>query len=173
MSEFVIVRALVEADLPAYKALRDAMLEAHPDAFTSDADTERSRASDSYRSRLGIEPSGSARFTLGAFVDGTLQGAISCERDERVKVRHIGHVIGMMVSASARGRGIGRALLRECIARARHCAELEMLTLSVTASNAPAVALYEAEGFENYGLLHNAIKLGERYYDKALMTLDL
>ena len=31
------VRALGEADLPAYKALRDEMLEAHPDAFTSDA----------------------------------------------------------------------------------------------------------------------------------------
>ena len=168
----VTVRALVEADLPSYKALRDAMLEQHPDAFTSDAEADRGRSAGSYRSRLGQAEDG-PRFTLGAFIDDTLVGAISCERDERLKVRHVGHIIGMMVSAEARGRGIGRALLRECIARARKCADLEMLTLSVTASNAPAVALYAAEGFVDYGLLRNAIKLGERHYDKALMSLAL
>ena len=34
------IRPLAVADLPTYKALRDAMLIAHPEAFTSDAATE-------------------------------------------------------------------------------------------------------------------------------------
>ena len=37
------IRRMATRDLRAYKALRDAMLEAHPEAFTSDAMTERHR----------------------------------------------------------------------------------------------------------------------------------
>lgn len=35
----VQIRAMLEPDLLGYKALRDAMLARHPDAFTSDAET--------------------------------------------------------------------------------------------------------------------------------------
>jgi ribosomal protein S18 acetylase RimI-like enzyme len=173
MPELIIVRALTEANLPAYKALRDSMLEAHPDAFTSDAMTEALRSVDSYRSRLGTDRPGGGHFTLGAFAGGTLVGALSCERDERLKVRHIGHIVGMMVSPAARGRGVGRALLNECIALARRSPGLELLTLSVTASNATARGLYLSAGFRSYGLLQRAIKLGDAYHDKELMALSL
>jgi len=52
----------------------------------------------------------------------------------------------LFVRASARGTGLGRALVSECIAhaRARGCARLE---LDVQADNAPALALYERSGF--------------------------
>jgi len=46
-----------------------------------------------------------------------------------------------------------------------------MLTLSVTSSNATAVALYEGAGFKRYGRLVHAIKIGHAYYDKDLMVL--
>jgi ribosomal protein S18 acetylase RimI-like enzyme len=167
------VRSLGEADLRAYKDLRDAMLRSHPDAFTSDAAAEASRNCESYRSRLGTDLPGSPHFTLGAFVARELVGAISCERDERTKVRHVGHVVGMMVSPSARGQGLGRALLQACIDRARGTGSLEMLTLSVTASNVTARRLYLDAGFLSYGLLQHAIKLGDTYYDKELMVLSL
>ena len=47
---------------------------------------------------------------------------------------------------SARGTGLGRALVSECIshARARGCLRIE---LDVQADNAPALALYERSGF--------------------------
>ena len=59
-----------------------------------------------------------------------------------------------------------------CIARARDADGLELLTLSVTAGN-PAEQLYASLGFETYGTLRHAIKLGAAYFDKRLMSLNL
>lgn len=167
------LRALGGEDASAYKALRDEMLARHPEAFTSDADAEAAKPAASYLARFGDGAADCRRFTLGAWIGPRLCGAISCENDDRVKVRHIGHIVGMMVREEARGRGLGRALLHACIARARRTPGLEMLTLSVTGSNAAAVALYRAAGFDCYGRLPQAIKLGDDYHDKDLMVLRL
>ena len=51
------------------------------------------------------------------------------------------------VSPTCRGRGVGRALLRELLARARSQG-MGQLFLEVRASNQAARALYESEGFE-------------------------
>lgn len=167
------IAALTLPDLPAYKALRDHMLAAHPEAFTSDAAAERIKPPGSYSSRLGYERLDGGHFTLGAWRGRQLLGAISCERDPRLKVRHIAQVVGMMVRDEAQGQGIGRALLAACIARAREAEGLELLTLSVTSSNTAALRLYGAAGFERYGRLRRAIKLGTRYHDKDQMVLAL
>ena len=167
------VAPLVADDLPAYKALRDEMLSLHPEAFTSDAPTEALRPASAYLPRLGLDRPDGGQFTLGAWRAHRLIGAIGCERDLRLKVRHIGHIVGMMVHADARGRGVGRALLDACIAQVRRASGLELLTLSVTSSNVSAIGLYEAAGFRRYGRLASAIKLGDRYLDKDLMALPL
>jgi GNAT superfamily N-acetyltransferase len=54
--------------------------------------------------------------------------------------------VGIAVVASWRGRGVGRALLREIALQAR-AAGLSSLSLSVERAN-PAARLYAAEGFE-------------------------
>jgi len=167
----VTIRRLVPADLAAYKALRDEMLAAHPESFTSDPAPER--APDSYLSRLGLQRLEGAEFTLGAWQLGELVGAVSCERDARAKVRHIGHIIGMMVRSQAQGAGIGQALLDACIAQARAADGLAMLTLTVTAGNDAAVHLYERAGFVRYGRLPRAIRVDGRYHAKDQMVLDL
>jgi len=167
----VTIRRLVPADLAAYKALRDHMLAAHPESFTSDPAPER--APESYLSRLGLQCPEGGEFTLGAWQFGRLVGAVSCERDARTKVRHIGHIIGMMVRAETRGLGIGRALLEACIAQARAADGLAMLTLTVTAGNAAAVRLYERAGFVRYGRLPRAILVDGAYHAKDQMSLSL
>ena len=167
----VTIRRLVPADLAAYKALRDQMLEAHPESFTSDPAPER--APESYLSRLGLQHPEGGEFTLGAWQLGRLVGAVTCERDARAKVRHIGHVIGMMVRSEIRGLGIGRALLEACIAHARAADGLVMLTLTVTAGNAAAVRLYEQSGFVRYGRLPRAILVDGAYHAKDQMSLSL
>lgn len=173
MDAEALIRPLAASDLPAYKALRDEMLELHPEAFTSDAPTERARPAAAYLPRLGLDRPDGGQFAIGAFLGDTLVGALSCERDNRLKVRHIGHVIGMMVRPQMRGRGLGRGLLDACITRARDVAGLEMLTLTVTSSNQAAVALYEGAGFRRYGRLEHAMKLAGTYHDKDLMVLQL
>lgn len=168
---YVAIRRLAAADLRAYKALRDEMLEGHPEAFTSDAQTESRRQPDDYLPRLGLldAPDG-GKLTLGAWHGTDLLGAISLECDRRPKVRHIGHVVGMMVRDPAQGRGIGRALLDSLVDAARGPAGLELLTLTVTDGNAAALRLYEHSGFVRFGTLHKAIKIGGRFHAKIHMV---
>jgi len=166
------IRPLVAADLADYKRLRDDMLALHPEAFTSDAESEAGKEPTDYLHRLGLDRRDGGQFLLGAWRGKRLLGAIGCERQARVKVRHIGHVIGMMVRPESRGRGIGAMLLEACIAEARH-AGLEMLTLTVTAENESAVRLYERHRFVAYGTLQRALKIGSRYHDKLHMALTL
>lgn len=172
MNEFAAIRPLVVADLPDYKELRDEMLLAHPEAFTSDAEADRRKEPADYLQRLGVDRRDGGHFLLGARRGSRLVGAIGCERETRVKVRHLGHVIGMMVRSEARRHGVGQALLDACIDAARR-AGLETLTLNVTAGNAAAVGLYEHSGFVAYGRLARAIKVGAVYHDKLHMALDL
>lgn len=165
------IRELVEHELEAYKSLRDHALAHHEEAFTSDAATEAARSAQSYRARLGSGHEGG--FTLGAWRGDRLVGAITCERDARSKVRHTGHIIGTMVASDQQSQGVGRALLDTLIARAAADAELQQLTLSVTASNRAAVRLYESAGFVRYGSLPRAIRVAGRFLDKDLMLLNL
>ncbi|MBT9494457.1 MAG: GNAT family N-acetyltransferase [Paucibacter sp.] len=169
-----LIKLLRLADLPAYKALRDGMLADHPQAFTSDAATELTRDADSYRSRLSGGADGANLFTLTAWSGSQMVGAISCEHEARVKVRHVAHIVGMMVSNQLHGQGIGRLLLERALALLQGEPVLELVTLSVTSSNARAVRLYESCGFQRYGRLEGAIKLPDgQLVDKDLMCRRL
>ena len=172
MSGTATIRPLGAADLADYKRLRDEMLALHPEAFTSDAESEAGKEPADYLHRLGLERHDGGHFVLGAWRGKRLLGAIGCEREARLKVRHIGHVIGMMVRPESRGRGIGTMLLEACIAEARH-AGLELLTLTVTAGNDAAIRLYERHRFVAYGTLGHALKIGSRYHAKLHMALTL
>ena len=172
MSDHASIRRLEAADLPAYKLLRDEMLLAHPEAFTSDAASEKAREPAEYLQRLGLDRPEGGHFVIGAWRDRRLVGATGCERDTRAKVRHIGHIAGMMVTAGERGRGVGRDLLDAAVGGAR-AARLEMLTLTVTAGNVAAIRLYETSGFVRCGSLPRALRIGNAYHDKLQMVLAL
>lgn len=166
------IRLLTDTDLPAYKALRDVGLQHDPEAFTSDFDTASSLPPATYATRLGQPPDD--HFILGAFdADGAMLGAVVCERESQLKKRHEAALVGMIIAPEVRSRGIGKALLSEFDALVRKLPGLEQVVLSVTASHATAVKLYEGAGFERYGLQPRAIKLDGQYYDKALMLKRL
>jgi len=61
--------------------------------------------------------------------------------------RHGGHVVTLDVLASARRRGIGRALLSGIEERLRK-AGARRIQLETAEDNAPALAFYEALGYE-------------------------
>ena len=173
MASALTIRRLVGADLAAYKELRDAMLAAHPLAFTSDADEERSKPPESYLPRLGLQRPDGGHFTLGAWQQERLVGAIACERDPRKKTRHVAKIIGTMVRSEVQGLGVGRALLDTCIAEARRAEGVSMLMLTVTAGNTAAIRLYERAGFSHCGSLPRAICIDGSFYAKDQMVLML
>ena len=59
-------------------------------------------------------------------------------------------MMNLAVSQDARGRGIGRELVRALIDRLRQNG-VYRLTLEVRVSNMPAIMLYEKMGFQNIG----------------------
>ena len=162
------IRLLTDADLPAYKALRDVGLQHDPEAFTSDFDTASALPAATYATRLGQPPDD--HFILGAFApDGSMLGAVVCEREAKLKKRHEAALVGMIIAPPARRQGIGKALLAAFDQAVRQLPGLEQVVLSVTAGNTQAVRLYEGAGFVRYGLQPHAVKVDGRYHDKALM----
>ena len=80
---------------------------------------------------------------------------------------------GMLVAEGWRGRGVGSALLRAAIERARQ-AGAHKVALQVWPHNAAAIALYEKLGFQREGLLrrHYRRRNGE-LWDAVIMGLQL
>ena len=161
------IRQLGEDDAAGYRELRLRGLREHPEAFTSSYEEERDKPLEWTVSRV------KADVVLGAHIDRRLVGVLGMSVEPRGKIRHKGHVFGMYVAPEHAGRGVGRALVAECIARARLIPGLELLQLTVTEGNVRAKSLYEKAGFRAFGLERNALKLGGRYFDKCHMSLDL
>ncbi|MBS0291956.1 MAG: GNAT family N-acetyltransferase [Proteobacteria bacterium] len=162
------IAVLTAGQAPAYKALRDKALCCAPEAFTSDYATAVQRPAQAYAPRLSMPAD--EGFFLGAWgADGSLLGSIGCQREERTQQRHMATVVAMMVEPAAQRRGIGRQLLHSCLARAERISGLEQLVLTVTASNAHAVRLYQRAGFRSYGLLPRAIVVAGVGHDKLHM----
>ena len=168
------IRQLAPDDAAVYHALRLRMLREHPEAFGSSFEEESSKPLAWAQARLAPATGAPEKFVLGAFAaDNDLIGSVGLAVEERLKERHKGFVFGMFVAPEAGAAGVGRALLADCIARARSVPGLEMLTLTVTSSNLRALRFYAAAGFRAFGTEERAIKVAGRYYPKAHMVLDL
>jgi ribosomal protein S18 acetylase RimI-like enzyme len=110
---------------------------------------------------------------FGAFADERLVGLAVLVRTSNEKLAHNAEVCGMYVTPTFRGRGVGRALLDTVIAHARTFGHLRKLTLSVTASNAAAIALYQSRGFVSYGLERDALCVDGVFHHTELYALPL
>ena len=77
-------------------------------------------------------------------------GRLSLARDVHPSSAHVAD-LGLMVAATHRRRGVGRGLLDQAVAWAES-AGVRKLELHVFPWNEPAIALYEAYGFEREGL---------------------
>jgi RimJ/RimL family protein N-acetyltransferase len=103
--------------------------------------------------------------------DGRLVGRLSLARDNHPSSHHVAD-LGLMIAASHRRRGIGRALLEQAITWARD-AGVRKLELHVFPWNEPAIALYESFGFEREGLRREHYRRDGEYVDAILMAYRL
>jgi phosphinothricin acetyltransferase len=75
--------------------------------------------------------------------------------------------------ADARGRGVGRLLLAELVARCEAAGARQMLAVIGDAANAGSIGVHRACGFEHTGVLQAAGWKFERWLDVVLMQRAL
>ncbi|MFK0176542.1 GNAT family N-acetyltransferase [Streptomyces xanthochromogenes] len=85
---------------------------------------------------------------------------------------HVRQIQGLEVAEAARGRGVARALLRAAYDASRRQGATR-ITLRVLGHNAPARALYAAEGFAVEGVLPGEFLLDGAHVDDVLMGRTL
>ena len=68
------------------------------------------------------------------------------------------------VSASDRGRGVGRQLIRDCIDQAARLGFRILQFNAVVATNTPARRLYESLGFQQLGVIPGGFRLSDGSY---------
>lgn len=165
MSSFQL-RRLDARDAVAHRALRLDGLLRHPEAFGASYDDELKQPLDWFANRLA------ATVVIGGFdATGALVGVAGLTIPTAIKTKHKGSLWGMYVLEAARGSGLSRRLVEAVIDEAR--GKVEQLQLTVVASNAPAVRLYNKLGFVDYGLERRALHVDGRYFDELLMALAL
>jgi RimJ/RimL family protein N-acetyltransferase len=108
---------------------------------------------------------------LVAEVDGRAVGL--CTVDRKGPATELGHVgvLGIMVARAHRRQGLGKALLREAIARSS--GTFELVELAVFATNTHARALYRSVGFRPWGTMPKGVRRNGRYTDLEHLVLDL
>ena len=159
------VRRLTAEDAKAFRAIRLEALNNHPEAFGASYEDEQGLALDCFADRLENNA------VFGAFRDGELMGTAAFAALKSPKERHKGILWGMYLREPARGSGLAQALVERVIGHAR--GEVELLHLTVVTANERALRLYRGLGFETYGTEKKALKVGQDYYDEALLVRHL
>ncbi|CAL9423798.1 N-acetyltransferase family protein [Streptomyces sp. enrichment culture] len=110
---------------------------------------------------------------LVAELDGRLMGYVRLGFPTPLASNaHVRQIRGLAVDGAARGKGVGRALVRAAVERARALGA-RRLTLRVLGHNTAARALYAAEGFVVEGVQPEEFLLDGRYVDDVAMGQSL
>ena len=115
-------------------------------------------------------PSAHAAVFVAEATEGSLVGRLSVARDPHPASYHVAD-LGLMVAASHRRLGIGRALLERTVQWARENG-VTKLELHVFPDNEPAIALYESFGFVREGYRRSHYRRQDQYLDAVLMAFD-
>jgi RimJ/RimL family protein N-acetyltransferase len=161
------IRRLDSPDANAFQALRLQALRECPTAFSSSYEEEFETPIIVIAGRLAPE---SGRDMFGAFSETELVGTIGFGREGARKLAHKGFIRGMYVSAAFRNQGIGRQLVSHALQHAASLSGLRQVTLTVTASNLAAIALYEKMGFTSFGLEPAALLVNGELHDEIYMV---
>lgn len=136
---------VVPRDWRTMRDVRLAMLLDAPRAFGATYARDAAKGDEDWRARVGEDAPPAWLAWLGDRPVGTVT---LLHHDDLAEDEQ--GIVAMWVSASARGRGVGRALVEAALAEARARGARRVL-LDVADDNGPARALYERAGFRPTG----------------------
>lgn len=165
------LRRLGSADAAQYRALRLAGLRAFPHAFRPDHEEALLQPLSWAEQRL-CKPD---EYWFGAFDGVELVGAICLRTQEGRKIRHSASLNALVVDPQRQRCGIGRALVAHLVDHARSLGYLRQITLTVIDGNTAAERLYDAFGFQQFGLepeavLHDGTYRAKQHRHYSLVT---
>lgn len=159
------IRRLDAADAAAFRQIRLAALQQHPEAFGAAWESEQQQSLDFFAQRLR-----NTAVFAGFNDNGDMQGVVGVARSEAAKIRHIASLWGVYLCPEARGCRLARALILDALHFAQ--TECQSVRLSVTASNTGAIRLYHSLGFKEWARDRHALNVNGTFYDEILMRLD-
>ena len=132
----------------------------YPDENDQTAEQEAQRLKEKTESENEID--------ILAEIDGKVVGLAGIDSiGTQEKIRHRAE-FGISIDKDYWGLGIGRAMTKACIECAQKAGYLQ-LELTVVADNNKAIALYESEGFVEYGRNPRAYHLRSSNFQELLM----
>jgi ribosomal protein S18 acetylase RimI-like enzyme len=145
-----VIRPIQADEWAAYRGIRLRALQDSPNAFGSTFEAEATRSDDQWASRLRLlEVSGRDHAMFAEASNGPC-GLAWCKISAENPI--LANLYQMWVAPEMRGRGVGRALLSECLTWAASTG-VRRVQLGVTASDSPAWRLYTSQGFRPVGAL--------------------
>lgn len=108
----------------------------------------------------------------GYFLDGAFEGADLLGFSVVMPILNEWHVLNLCVDPPKQRRGIGRSLLTFILEQARQ-SEIQSVWLEVREHNAPARALYAAQGFTQVGLRKGYYPAKQGREDALVLTCEL
>jgi RimJ/RimL family protein N-acetyltransferase len=164
------IRFLTAEDAAEWSRLRLEALQFEPAAFSSSVEEHKAVPIEEVRKRLSANPHS---FVVGAFEEGHLCGMAGFHRETGPKTCHKGRVWGVYVTASNRGQGLSRDMMKLLLERAAAIAGLEQVLLSVTNTQTAALALYRSLGFKLFGTEPRALSIEGEFIDEHYLVLRL
>lgn len=161
-----MIRALNEKDLEEFIRIRMEGLQKDPTAFGAAYE----EGIDKEKTYNDLKQKNEENFILGYFDQDNLVGIIGLVRYHRLKMKHKAFIWGMYVSKEARGKGIGRQLIEQCILKAQKIEGLLKVNLSVIHTQNSAIGLYQNLGFETYGKETASLIINNHAYDEIFMS---
>ena len=164
------LRQLGPGDAAAFSALRREVTRENAVPMGLTFKEELTRTLEGFRAQLS-SPSPNAVF--GAFAGDALVATAAVSRVGQFPSSHHKMVMwGVFTSPLHRRQGIGRQLVATALRHAFRNS-VHRVNLQVYVPNEPAIALYRAIGFVEYGVEREAVCLDGQYHDAVHMTLEI
>lgn len=160
----ITITKIIEQDWQAWKTLRLEALKNAPEAFASSLEEGLAWQDEVFKQAL------KSNVIYGAFDEEQLIGMVGFYTMNLLKTRHKGVLWGLYVEPQFRNQGVAEQLIQALIAYAQ--TQVLQLYLTVTTSNAAAIALYQKNGFKIYGTEVRSLKVKDQFFDEYLMVLE-